>query len=151
MTDHRDWEYINGKAVRRGSPEHEALLAGLEETSSRTRPYVIDRWVDARVNLPPQECKSPLRSTILSEAEALVYGDRGKAYGHPSDDYGRTAALMTAIFRHKLKDGESITAQDAILAMICVKVSREVNLPGVDNRRDLAGYALCLDRVETGL
>lgn len=89
------------------------------------------------------------RSTILSEAEALVYGERGKAYGHPSDDYGRTAALWTALLRGKLK--EDLTPQDAILCMIAVKMSREVNLPGVDNRRDLAGYALCLDRVETGL
>lgn len=92
---------------------------------------------------------SPPRSTILSEAEALVYGERGKAYGHPSDDYGRTAALWTALLRGKLK--EDLTPQDAILCMIAVKMSREVNLPGVDNRRDLAGYALCLDRVETGL
>lgn len=78
---------------------------------------------------------------ILLEAHELVHGPRGAAYGHPLDDYTRTATLWSAIL------GVPVTAEQAILCMIAVKISRECHRPGIDNRRDLAGYAACLDLV----
>jgi len=83
--------------------------------------------------------------TILDEAKELVYGDRGAAYGHPLDDYARTAGAASALLAHKLR--EPLLAEDVIIIMECVKLSREVNSPKRDNRVDMAGYALCLDRV----
>ncbi len=80
--------------------------------------------------------------TITAEAESLVMGDRGDAYGHPLDDYTRTAELWSALLSSKLK--EPITAQDAIRCMCAVKLSRDSNRAKRDNRVDLAGYALCL-------
>ncbi len=79
--------------------------------------------------------------TILQEAQRLVYGDRGADYGHPLDDYSRTAALWSAIVGHP------VTAEQAILCMIAVKISRQVNKPKRDNLTDIAGYAECLHRV----
>jgi hypothetical protein len=88
--------------------------------------------------------------TILEEANALVYGDRQGDYGHPREDFTRTAILWTGVLHHKLADGEHITPEDIALCMVQVKVSREVNKPKRDNRVDGAGYFLCLDRLETG-
>lgn len=80
-------------------------------------------------------------------AHKLVHGDRRKAYGHPADDYKRTAALITALIKHKLKPEESVTATDAIMFMILVKLSREMNAHKDDNIVDICGYSECLDLV----
>ena len=81
----------------------------------------------------------PYKETVLQEAQRLVHGDRRAAYGHPLDDYTRTAALWTAIL------GQPVTAEQAILCMVAVKISRECNAPKRDNRTDGAGYFECLD------
>jgi hypothetical protein len=91
-----------------------------------------------------------VQPTILAEAESLVYGDRQGDYGHPREDFTRTALLWTGVLLHKLAEGEHITPEDIALCMVQVKVSREVNKPKRDNRVDGAGYLLCLDRLETG-
>jgi hypothetical protein len=80
--------------------------------------------------------------TILEEAQRLVYGDRHEAYGHPADDYGRTALMWSAIL------GVEVTAKQAALCMCAVKISREVRQPARDNLVDLAGYAACAARIE---
>ncbi len=89
-----------------------------------------------------------MSETVLEEAQRLVTGDRGDAYGHPLDDYTRTAAFWTTLLADKLLPGAEITPQDAIRCMIAVKLSRDVNAPNRDNRTDIAGYALCLDMVD---
>jgi len=79
------------------------------------------------------------RESILEEAQRLTHGDRAKDYGHPLDDYTRTAALVSALLAHKLK--EPITPGEMAMSMICVKLSRQVNHPKRDNMVDAAGYA----------
>lgn len=80
-------------------------------------------------------------SEILTEAHALVNRDRGNAYGHPADDYGRTVAAFNALTGHEL------STADGVLFMVCVKLSREQERHGTDNLRDLAGYSACLEMV----
>ena len=82
---------------------------------------------------PPQHTES-----ILQEAHRLTHGPRQADYGHPLDDYTRTAALVSALLAHKLK--EPLTASEMALAMVCVKLSREVHAPKRDNCTDGAGY-----------
>lgn len=91
-----------------------------------------------------------LEPTILAEAEAAVYGDRQADYGHPRQDFTRTAILWTGLLQHKLADGEHITPEDIARCQIAVKLARDVHAPKRDNRVDIAGYALTLDRLETG-
>lgn len=76
--------------------------------------------------------------SILQEAHRLTHGPRRVDYGHPLDDYTRTAALVSAMLAHKLK--EPLTAHEMALAMVCVKLSREMNVPKRDNATDGAGY-----------
>lgn len=77
--------------------------------------------------------------SVLQEAQRLTHGPRQADYGHPLDDYTRTAALISALFAHKLK--EPLTAEEASLIQCCVKMSRHINAPKRDNMTDLAGYA----------
>lgn len=79
-------------------------------------------------------------SSVLREAESLVHGDRGADYGHPLDDFARTAAMVNALIAHKLKPGERITEEDWGLFMVCCKLSRQINRPKRDNLVDGAGY-----------
>lgn len=87
------------------------------------------------------ETDGPMAETVLREAERLVYGDRDGDYGHPLDDWNRTAAMWSAILGHE------VTAELALMCMIAVKLSRECNRPKRDNRTDIAGYAECIQRV----
>ena len=77
-----------------------------------------------------------MSETALEEAQRLVHGERGVAYGHPLDDFTRTGRLWAAILGIDI-----VTPEQVGLCMAAVKISREVNRPGRDNRVDLAGYA----------
>lgn len=76
-----------------------------------------------------------MNETILEEAQRLVHGDRGADYGHPLDDFSKTAKLWAVIL------GKEITAEQVALCMCMVKVSRELNRHKRDNLTDLCGYA----------
>lgn len=104
-----------------------------------------------RCDAYPGECtKKHAQSTIAAEAHAAVYGDRGKDYGHPRDNFADTAALWTALLGHKLQPGQAIDAADVARCMIGIKLARDLNSPKRDNRVDIIGYAITLDRLETG-
>ena len=86
---------------------------------------------------------TPSAETVLEEAQRLVYGDRGATYGHPLDDFSRTASMWSALL------GVAVTAEQVAMCMILLKLSRETYQPKRDNRTDIAGYAECLHRVVT--
>ena len=81
------------------------------------------------------------KDSILYEAHNLVHGVRGEDYGHPYEDFSRTAKIWSAIL------GVDVTPEQVALCMIGVKISRECNKPKRDNRVDIAGYAEALDMV----
>lgn len=87
-----------------------------------------------------------MSETTLQEAQRLVHGDRGAAYGHPLDDFNRSAKMWSAIL------GITVTAEQVGLCMIAVKISRQCNKPKRDNMVDAAGYAetvqMCIDERE---
>lgn len=87
------------------------------------------------------------KESIAQEAHRLVLGDRGEAYGHPIFDMTRTADMLTALLRDKLKTGMRLEAEDIGQAMICVKQSRHRNKAKRDNLTDTAGYALTLQMI----
>jgi hypothetical protein len=81
--------------------------------------------------------------SILQEAQRLTTQDRQDSYGHPLDDYTRTAGMFNEAFAHKLK--EKFTPQEMMLAMVLVKLSREIHQPKRDNRTDTCGYMNCIE------
>jgi hypothetical protein len=84
--------------------------------------------------------------SILQEAESLINGDRRASYGHPLDDYTRTAGLVNAAFADKLK--EPLSPEDMMMVMVLVKLSRQRNLPKRDNLVDACGYLGCIELAE---
>ena len=76
---------------------------------------------------------------ILEEANQITSVDRHLDYGHPAQDFGRTAALWTTIL------GSPVTASQVALCMIALKISREVNAHKRDNLVDIAGYARTME------
>lgn len=73
--------------------------------------------------------------SILEKAKEIVHGRSHDAYGHPADDFTRTATIWSQIL------DVPVTPQQVGLCMIAVKLSREINKHGVDNLVDIAGYA----------
>jgi len=79
--------------------------------------------------------------SALLEAHGLVHGNRQVDYGHPLDDFTKTATIWSAIL------GTPVSPEQVALCMVGVKISREVNRPKRDNRVDGAGYFETLDMV----
>lgn len=93
-----------------------------------------------------EKVTQPAQESVLQEAQRLINGDRNESYGHCLDDYNRTAALFNAAFAHKLS--APLSAEDLMLTMILVKISRVVHKPKRDSIVDIAGYAGCLEKAE---
>lgn len=81
-------------------------------------------------------CNCPVyHESVLLEAEGLVNGDRNEDYGHPLDDFTKTAALWSVIA------GVELSATQVALMMVALKISRQLHRPKRDNLVDMAGYA----------
>ena len=83
---------------------------------------------------------------IVREAYDLITGPRQSDYDHPLDDYTRTADIFRSI------TGIKLTAEQAVLFMVAVKLSRLTNelnraLDVPDNTRDAIGYLGCLNMI----
>lgn len=82
-----------------------------------------------------QEVNKTKPENILKEADRIVGGDRAKAYGHPREDFSRTAQIWSAIL------GFQVPVEKVALCMVGVKMSRQCNAAKRDNWVDIAGYA----------
>lgn len=89
------------------------------------------------------EVDFPPRVSILREASDLITGDRNNTYGPPSQDFARTAGILTAL-GFSGPDGVAIVPHHVAMIIAAVKLSRLTWSPGKrDNWTDLAGYAGC--------
>lgn len=82
-------------------------------------------------------------SEVILEAFSLVNGARQDAYSHPLDDYTKVRNLFESV------TGVSLTVEQAILFMVCVKLARlRTNLEKgdlhADSLIDAIGYLGCL-------
>ena len=140
-----------------------ALLPGWQESRGAKAEYLLAREMglktidvatlapligapDARVELTGVCDGSPPSSegtteSILDEAKGLTAGSRQADYGHPRDDFARTAAMWNGILAAKLREGAAITATDVPLCLIAVKLARQAHRHKRDNLVDIAGYA----------
>jgi hypothetical protein len=79
--------------------------------------------------------------SVLDEAKRITATDRQASYGHPVDDFTKTAHMWTGIFAGRLREGAVVTPMDIPLCMIAVKLARQVHRHKRDNLVDIAGYA----------
>lgn len=139
----------DGAALKLAEPlpdvtSHSGVMVGNHTCDAHAA--AVDAGMDTRVKQP---------ETCLEEAQRLVYGDRGAAYGHPLEDYAATGAMFGALLQRWAvqsanRRGASplpVPARLACLLMVAVKASREARVSKRDNRTDMAGYAECLQRI----
>lgn len=90
----------------------------------------------------PTEYREPSEENIAEEAMRLVVGDRGTAYGHPLDDFSRTAGAAAAL------GIDPTRAEHVPLFMVLVKLSRLMESPQKrDSVVDIPGYMLTYEMV----
>jgi hypothetical protein len=79
--------------------------------------------------------------TVLTDAAAIVYGDREKTHGEPGKNLEAIASMWRPIF------GTSVTPEQVCLAMIALKVARAINNPAHrDHWLDIVGYVALAER-----
>jgi hypothetical protein len=96
------------------------------------------------------------KNNVLKEANAIIYGDREKTYGHPSKNLEAIATMWNAYLRSA--NGRELTPQDVCVMMVLLKGARLANDPTHrDSVVDICGYAALIERcsqtdteVETG-
>jgi len=152
-------QYLRADVAMLVQCEAIALLAGWEDSHGAQLEYLIARELnlvmfDAQTLRPLANAPSAaaivytqrrlieaLSPSILDEAKGITEGVRQGDYGHPSDDFGRTAQMWSGVLRLKLRDGAQIDAMDVPLCMIAVKLARQAHRHKRDNLVDIAGYA----------
>lgn len=80
---------------------------------------------------------------ILDVAASITRVDRQAVYGPPDQDFKKTADMWTGMFQFMLADGAKFEPRHVAMAMICIKLSRELHHRKRDNWVDIAGYARC--------
>ena len=84
---------------------------------------------------------------ILQEAAAAVYGPRQSSYGHPRDNFRRTADLWNGYLTATGRDAD-LGSLDVAHMMVLLKMARLVQSPDHrDSYVDMAGYAATAARV----
>lgn len=93
-----------------------------------------------------KEPEKPVHPNLLEQAEKLTSVDRQDVYGHPVEDFQRTADMWSGYLG---LPRNTITPMDVAQMMILVKASRIRNTvvkgldPHFDSHVDQAGYAKC--------
>lgn len=88
------------------------------------------------------EGPAPEAESVLHTAIRLTQGDRGRDYGTPKDNWGRTATIASALV------GKPLTAEECVKVAMAMKYARLIQTPNhLDSIVDLAGYAWVLSEV----
>lgn len=89
------------------------------------------------------------RDNVLTQAEALIYGDRAAAYGPADENMGAIISMFNAWLDVRYMGQENVTldSYDSAIFNICQKTARlahslrkDVNNPHMDSIVDGAGY-----------
>jgi len=101
------------------------------------------------VNKPKKLKAIKPKTSVLEEAQTIIYGDREKTYGHPAKNL-KTIANMWNAYLNNMDDANfSVTAKDVAAMMMLVKVARFANDPSHrDNLVDVCGYAALIERCD---
>jgi hypothetical protein len=139
------WETYLGLCVKQiADCDAVAVLEGWEKSRGSKLELHVAKALGKEIydadTMQPLELDSvhALPDSILDEAKRLVHGARQESYGHPSEDFARTAGMWHALF------GWDVDPHQVAMAMICVKLSRMVETPcKPDHYADSAGYSEC--------
>jgi hypothetical protein len=82
--------------------------------------------------------------SITAEAEELVNGPRNESYGDYRLEAAKLARVWSEIISNKLN--KPLDPEDVPKLMIALKLIRETNKAKRDNRVDMVGYTILLER-----
>jgi len=130
----------------RDVPKVVAMLAGWQ----RSEGACFERACGIEFGLEVYDALTmqPYQERIEQEAHRLVRGVRQHDYGHPYNDFSKTAQMWSGLLRELLKPGKSIQPEHVAWMMVLLKASREMNAPKRDNLVDSIGYILTAEMVE---
>lgn len=124
------------------------MLDGWQNSAGARLEYLVAQQLGFTFVQLEGDTVSIVEPVELEASRIVRNGERQKNYGHPNQDFTRTAAFWTAILRNKLAPEEEVTMQDLALMMASLKISRLVSTPGHhDSLVDMIGYAICYDRL----
>ena len=81
--------------------------------------------------------------SVLVEAERIINGQRAIDYGDTLDSFTRIGQLWSPVL------GVEVTAEQVALCMVGLKVARAMNGYHRDSIVDIAGYAGCVERIQS--
>lgn len=142
------WIGINNLGVPYGQvifASSEPMVSVWNDTAEKL--LLLEREFKLELVWLKQNAPATDTKTLADQAKKLVYGDRNQQYGSPAKDYERVSKVWSGLLCNKLKDGESITAEEALIMMTALKLCREFHKHKEDNVIDAHGYLLCLDWV----
>ncbi|MEU7096038.1 DUF4406 domain-containing protein [Kitasatospora aureofaciens] len=116
------------------------LLPGWQDSEGSRLEYLIAKALDLEITFHSDT--NPTEPAEMTAARIVRNGERQAVYGHPSDDFKRTAAEWSATF------GKAVDPLDVAIAMVQLKLSRLVGTPGHrDSIIDAIGYLICYERI----
>lgn len=121
----------------------EAQLAVWADKDFMAATHGIDgpNWSFELLPNGPEFAESP-RASVLDEAKQLITGDRNNAYGPPTQDFKRTAAMCNG-FGFQV-NGKPLESHHVAIFMVLLKMSRLAWTPTKrDSWVDTGGYAGC--------
>ena len=151
--------YLRADIILLAQCEAIAMLPGWQESRGAKLEYLLARELGMAVldaetlqplDNPPVSTvalhqlrlvRQEPNETVLAEAIRITDGARQSDYGHPREDFARTAQMWTGILAGKLREDAEVTAADVPLCMIAVKLARQSHRHKRDNLVDIAGYA----------
>lgn len=95
-----------------------------------------DDLPQAPILTDPKPAPVTPREQVLTDASALIVGDRQADYGPPEVNFERIATIWRVLFPER-----AWTPADVALAMFGVKIGRAVQGYKRDTAVDMAGYA----------
>lgn len=119
------------------------FLDGWQNSAGARLEYNIARELEFEFIDLEGDTVSTVEPVELEASRIVRNGERQRNYGHPNQDFSRTAGMWSAFL------GVDISMQDVALMMGMLKMSRLKSTPGHrDSNVDLIGYAICYERLD---
>jgi len=122
------------------------VLSGWENSDGAAAEVAVARWMGKPVYMYPSMVEVD-KEGVLDIAKRLTSGPRQKNYGHPRDNFQRTADLWTTYIAHRREPNSELTPEDVAWMMVLLKIGRDLHAPTKENLVDSAGYVRTLSMI----